>query len=305
VTRHYGLAFVSLFSACWFIFGIGRSWSRFIEAQRGRDEAAIGKRCPDGRQKVGSEPRLNDIAEPARIECGLGEVGVFVDREEDQARRPVQAPESARRFDAVEPRHGDVEHDDIRMESLRLKQEFASVAHGTDDETFTRENLGRQREHCRMIIGQEHAQALRGAGVGNKGSGGHGAIYRRCWKSPILSKLTVLRRTLAALFQHSMLWGHIAPGGALVFRPRFHMEKVRDLFHRTTFTRGVAALCADALASFSTPGFHGLVGGRGRGTLWAQHVIRCQCVTNLYGSADSSILKKLKCHFLGQANTAM
>src|SRR5271157_4850341 len=108
---------------------IGRNRFRFIEAQGRRDEAAIGERCPDGRQEVGSEPRLNDIAEPARIECGLGEVGVFVDREEDQARRLVRAPELARRFDAVEPRHGDVEHDDIRMESLRLSKEFASIAH--------------------------------------------------------------------------------------------------------------------------------------------------------------------------------
>ena len=69
---------------CWFLWEIGRGWSRFIEAHGGRDKAAIGERCPDGRQEVGSEPRLNDIAEPARIECGLGVVCVFVDREEDE-----------------------------------------------------------------------------------------------------------------------------------------------------------------------------------------------------------------------------
>ena len=34
-------------------------------------------------------------------------------------------------------------------------------------------------------------------------------------------------------------------------------------------------------------------------------LIRRQCGTNLHGSADSSILKKLKRHFLGQPNTAM
>src|SRR5208282_2225170 len=69
---------VSHFGLC--VFFQGNCW---------RDEAVIGERCPDGRQQVGSEPRLNDIAEPARIECGPGEVGVFVDREEDQARRLV------------------------------------------------------------------------------------------------------------------------------------------------------------------------------------------------------------------------
>jgi hypothetical protein len=125
---------------------------RFIEAQRWRNEAAVGERCPDGRQEVGSEPRLNDIAVPARIECGPGEVGVFVDGEKDQARGPVRAPELARGFDAVEPRHGDVEHDQIRMEPLGLSEEFASIAHCTDDQTFAGQRRGRQREHCRMII---------------------------------------------------------------------------------------------------------------------------------------------------------
>src|SRR5271166_4515153 len=37
-----------------------------------------------------------------------------------------------------------------------------------------------------MIIGQQHARALHAAGVGDRGSGVHGAIYRCFWKSPIL-----------------------------------------------------------------------------------------------------------------------
>jgi hypothetical protein len=184
--RHFGLC----------VFFQGNCW---------RDEAAIGERCPDGRQQVGSEPRLNDIAEPACIECGPGEVGVLVDGEEDQTRRPVQAPELTRSFDAVEPRHGDVEHDQIRMEPLRLSEECASIAHCTNDQTFVGQCRGRQREHCGMIISQQHARALRGAGVGDRGSGVHGAISSRFWKSPILSKLTVFARTLASLFQYSML----------------------------------------------------------------------------------------------------
>ena len=49
-----------------------------------------------------------------------------MDREEDKAGRPVRALELARRFDAVKPLHGDVEHNDIRMEPLRLGEELAS-----------------------------------------------------------------------------------------------------------------------------------------------------------------------------------
>ena len=48
----------------------------------------------------------------------------------------VQAPQLTRRFDAVEARHGDVEHDDIRMEPLRFNEEFLSIADFTDHQTF-------------------------------------------------------------------------------------------------------------------------------------------------------------------------
>jgi hypothetical protein len=53
---------------------------------------------------------------------------------------------------------------------------------------------GRQREHSWMIISQQHARALRGAGVGDGGSGVHGTLYSRFWKSPILSKLKQVPR---------------------------------------------------------------------------------------------------------------
>jgi len=135
---------------------------------RGRDEAAIGQRCPNGRQEIRSEPRLDDIAQAARIECCPGEVGVFMDCEEDQAHRPVRAPELARRFDAVEPRHGDVEHDDIRMESLRFSEEFVSIAHNTNDGTFATQRICRQRAHCQMIISQQYTRAFRGPGIGDR-----------------------------------------------------------------------------------------------------------------------------------------
>ena len=71
-----------------------------------------------------------------------------------EAGRPLRAPELARRFDAVEPRHGDVEHDDIRMEPFRLSEEFVSIARSTDHQTFAGQRVDRQREHRRMIISQ-------------------------------------------------------------------------------------------------------------------------------------------------------
>ena len=119
MTSRYGLVFGSLFFACWCVWGIGRTQFRFTKPHGGRDEAAIGERCQDSTQEVGSEPPLNDIAKAAGIERGQSEVSGFVDREEDQSRRPVRAPELVRRLDGVESRHCDVEHDDIRAEPLR------------------------------------------------------------------------------------------------------------------------------------------------------------------------------------------
>ena len=76
-------------------------------------------------EEIRGEPRLrSNVAEPARIECCAGVVGVFVDREKDETGRPRRAPELARRFDAVEPRHGDVEHDDVSIEPLRLSESW-------------------------------------------------------------------------------------------------------------------------------------------------------------------------------------
>ena len=49
-------------------------------------------------------------------------------KEGREAGRPLRAPEFARRFDAVESRHCDVEHNDIGMEPLRLSEEFSSIA---------------------------------------------------------------------------------------------------------------------------------------------------------------------------------
>jgi hypothetical protein len=136
---------------------------------------AIGERCSDRGQEVGGEPRLDDIAESARVECSLDEVRVFVDRQENETGRLVRAPELARRFNAVEPRHGNVEDNNVRVEPLRLSEEFASITHSSHYRTFTGQRVGRQRKYRRMIISEQHARALRGARVGGRGKCDHRA----------------------------------------------------------------------------------------------------------------------------------
>jgi hypothetical protein len=131
----------------------------------------IRKRCPYSGKEIRGEPRLNNVAEPARIECGPGVVGVFVDREKDEPSRLVRAPELTRRFNAVEPRHRNVEHDDVRAEPLRLSEELVSITHSSDYQTFTGERVGGQRKYRGMIISEQHARALRGARLGGGGRG--------------------------------------------------------------------------------------------------------------------------------------
>ena len=89
----------------------------------------IRKRRLDRREEIRSEARLHDIAESARIERGTRVVRVFMDRQEDQAGRLIEVEQLARRFDAVQPRHGDVENDDIWTKPLRLDEELTSIAH--------------------------------------------------------------------------------------------------------------------------------------------------------------------------------
>jgi hypothetical protein len=98
-----------------------------------------------------------------------------VDRQENETGRLVRAPKLSRGFNAVEPRHCNVEDNNVRVEPRRLSEEFASITHSSDYQTFTGERVGRQRKYRRMIISEQHARELRGARVGGGGKGDHRA----------------------------------------------------------------------------------------------------------------------------------
>jgi hypothetical protein len=135
---------------------------------------------------------------PPACKAAAHVVRVFMHGEKHELHAAPGALQLPGGLNAVQTQHGDVEHDDIRIEPLRLSEEFAFMAHCTDDEAFAGQHGGPQCQHPRMIISQQHARTLRGAGVGDGGSGDHGAIFKRFWKPPILSKLTVFAGTLSA-----------------------------------------------------------------------------------------------------------
>ena len=98
-------------------------------------------------------------------------------REEYKPSRLLRATQPACRFDAIEARHGDVEHDDIGMEPFRLSKEFVSIADFADNQTLDGQGFGRPRKHGLMIVSQQHARALRGGCIRDRGA--HGPNYRR------------------------------------------------------------------------------------------------------------------------------
>ena len=128
----------------------------------------------------------------------------------------MRASELARRFDAVEPRHGNVENDDIREEALRLSEELASIAHRTADEKFVGERVDRQCEHRLMIVGQQHTRTLRRAHVAARGFD-HGAIN----KPPILLKNNRNQVETHVSFFNVPCSRAYCNSSALVLMPRF------------------------------------------------------------------------------------
>jgi hypothetical protein len=56
----------------------------------------------------------------------------------------------------------------LRMQPLRFSEEFASIAHCTNDRTFAAQRICRQRAHCQMIISQQHTRAFHGPGIGDR-----------------------------------------------------------------------------------------------------------------------------------------
>src|SRR6478735_3538931 len=82
---------------------LGLASSRRTVGETKRRSASAARMA--GRRSEG-EARLDDIAAPS---AARGVVGIFVDREKDEAGRSPRAPELACRFDAVQARHGNVE----------------------------------------------------------------------------------------------------------------------------------------------------------------------------------------------------
>ena len=132
----------------------------------GRGKAAIRERGTDGSEEVRGEPGLDDIAECARGQGGSCEIGVVMHGEKNKLCPRVRAAERSRGFEAIEVRHADVEHDDIRIELRRRGAERDSVGHRTHDLVFALQRRSRQREHGWMIVGQQYARGFRGSGFG-------------------------------------------------------------------------------------------------------------------------------------------
>ena len=86
----------------------------------------------DGREEVGALERLDEVGEGPGISGALDEVAL-AERREDQDRRQALARDLARRGQAVEAGHLDVEDGDIGLEAPHQLDGFVAAAGLGDD----------------------------------------------------------------------------------------------------------------------------------------------------------------------------
>src|SRR6185295_12867552 len=86
------------------------------------------------------------------------QIRIFVHRQVHQlhvARLLLDLPPG---LEAVEKRHGDVEHDDIGVQRLDRSNESAAVTHLTDDLALPCQQFLERAENERVIVGQENSR---------------------------------------------------------------------------------------------------------------------------------------------------
>ncbi len=69
----------------------------------------------DGGQEVGSDARLDHIAQRPGLQRLPGEVRIVVHREEDDARLDPGLLQAMDRFDPVHHRHGNIEYQNVGL----------------------------------------------------------------------------------------------------------------------------------------------------------------------------------------------
>src|SRR5215472_4374195 len=138
----------------------GAEVARPLQGDGGGHEKATGQRLPHGREKIGREPGLEDIAQGPGGEGGADIVRVRVHGQKDDPGQGTRSPQLLGRLDTVQHGHRDVEHHDVRLEPGRLVQKRLPIADRLDHLEMRFEMSSSDSEEILVVIGQQDCKSV-------------------------------------------------------------------------------------------------------------------------------------------------
>ncbi len=80
-------------------------------------------------------------------------------REKDDLRSSAGFLQRLRRSKAIELRHGDVQHGDVRIQPADRLNGLPAIGHRRDDGEVIREQIRNRVEHSPMVVGDDNRRA--------------------------------------------------------------------------------------------------------------------------------------------------
>ena len=108
-----------------------------------------------GRNEIGGQPRLDDIASTARLHSRPHIIGIVMHREKHQLRTATSLPEAVRGLDAVQTWHGDVEDHHVRIQPRRCLNHVQPVTDRADDFKLASQQPGNLFKQGWVVIRQQ------------------------------------------------------------------------------------------------------------------------------------------------------
>lgn len=105
---------------------------------------------------------LDDIAHRPNGERFPEKVRIVVDGEEDDLCLDAASAESSRHVQAIEDRHRNVQHHDIRIEPLDQVDRARTIAGRAHDLAFLRHHLQGVIKELRVVVGEDRARSKDG-----------------------------------------------------------------------------------------------------------------------------------------------
>src|SRR5215471_13520310 len=108
---------------------------------------------------MGLHPGFPDIAPSAFLQAGFNEFFASINRQKYKLSGTAGLDEFVDSVNAVHYRHGDINHNNVRIEPLGLGYERSSIACCADNFKMGPQESDLCFQEFRMVIGQEYARA--------------------------------------------------------------------------------------------------------------------------------------------------